>query len=649
MAEGRTELIVPGGNKGFHLLDLRLAHTCQFPDLHDPVPQQLFRGGLVVHIRKRQGFRVILVPRQLPEDGTFPDALRAIQHKDTVELRTGIKYARYRGSQKFAGDGPDVRRIVRLQAAAEQRVDAAFPVPVRQILQILPDRMKAPVVRHLGETGVHIPPGEDGVAPVEVNNELRGVRIPPEGIRLLPVPGQFAGHLHAAGDAVVGEGLQKRVVVQDQHKIPGAVLEGLGVGVVFQVLDPGVIRGHSGPERRGQALCSGRTRNRRYSPRVPGSPRGPIPAEISGSGFRAFPVQAKLHRVLGKGEIAHLVEGLLGIVVPELMDPDQIKSIQQLPAGRVRRMMGIDEAVVVDHHAGSRLRGNVIPTVFGIRRRVDAGQEGFHGQLDGEILAAEYTDDAVLIERILLGIGGFFPHGRLPRRSRPLGYVAPVVIHCEIVIHGKRIAAGLLEIEDAVGGSGGPVHHAVSLIGGIVEEIHTELLRDHPHERLVLVLGNFPVKKKHQAVPRGLRLMLVRGIQEILYPGELLPAEGREIDLRRNVVRVQGAAIPGDHMPPLPDPLTQPAGNETAVILQIVPLGLWQLRILGDSLGGADRNTVPVLQLLPGQFDVFVTPVVAMVAHRNLQNGIIHRQYPPPVSVPDPSGSFPHNPEATGY
>ncbi len=134
--------------------------------------------------------------------------------------------------------------------------------------------------------------------------------------------------------AVVGEGLQKRVVVQDQHKIPGAVLEGLGVGVVFQVLDPGVIRGHSGPERRGQALCSGRTRNRRYSPRVPGSPRGPIPAEISGSGFRAFPVQAKLHRVLGKGEIAHLVEGLLGIVVPELMDPDQIKRRQSTPRER---------------------------------------------------------------------------------------------------------------------------------------------------------------------------------------------------------------------------------------------------------------------------------------------------------------------------
>ena len=60
LAVGRAILIVGGGEECLDLFDVGLFHASQLTDLHGPEALQLFRSGLVIHVRQGERFRVIL-------------------------------------------------------------------------------------------------------------------------------------------------------------------------------------------------------------------------------------------------------------------------------------------------------------------------------------------------------------------------------------------------------------------------------------------------------------------------------------------------------------------------------------------------------------------------------------------------------------
>ena len=306
------------------------------------------------------------------------------------------------------------------------------------------------------------------------------------------------------------------------------------------------------------------------------------------------------------------------------MDPHQVEGIHQLPAGGIRRVMGIDKPVVVNHHAGSGIRRDIVPPAAGVRRGIHVRKEGLHRRLNREICPAESADQPVLVQGILLVLRAVFQDFRLPGTGRPLADVPPVLIHAQVLIHRQRAAKGLVKHKLAVGGAGRPVHHPVRLIRAVVEIIHADLLRRHPHEGRILLLRNLPVKQHDQAVPRRLRRMLMGRIQKPVDPREGLPAQRPEVHLRGDIVRVQTADGPEEHMSLFPHAALQPAADKAALVLQGIALLLRQPRILRDRLRGADRNPVPIPDPLPGVFLVLVLPVRPPVADGNLQYGIIH-------------------------
>ena len=53
-SETGAVLIVLPGDKGFHLFQVRLLHTCHLSDFMNPVPLQFLCSGLVVHVGKGQ-------------------------------------------------------------------------------------------------------------------------------------------------------------------------------------------------------------------------------------------------------------------------------------------------------------------------------------------------------------------------------------------------------------------------------------------------------------------------------------------------------------------------------------------------------------------------------------------------------------------
>ena len=64
-----------------------------------------------------------------------------------------------------------------------------------------------------------------------------------------------------------------------------------------------------------------------------------------------FFFQYFLHRFVVLGKSAHIQIGCFLIFVTELMYPYQIKSVQELPSGRIGCMMTVSELIVVHDNA----------------------------------------------------------------------------------------------------------------------------------------------------------------------------------------------------------------------------------------------------------------------------------------------------------
>ena len=118
-AIGLAEFIVRPADKGFHGFNVYLANTGQFAELQNPIALQLFRCGLVFHVRNCQAVGEPFAAQLCKQCG-FANALRAIQNKDGVKLHPRFVHTSNGGAQGFASDSAGIRCVVCTQIIDEQ-------------------------------------------------------------------------------------------------------------------------------------------------------------------------------------------------------------------------------------------------------------------------------------------------------------------------------------------------------------------------------------------------------------------------------------------------------------------------------------------------------------------------------------------------
>ena len=118
-----------------------------------------------------------------------------------------------------------------------------------------------------------------------------------------------------------------------------------------------------------------------------------------------FLENAHLHILVSNGKISHRIEGLLRIIVRELVDPHDIKSIQKLAAGRIRRMKAVRKLIVDNDDAGGTVSRDIVISSFHRRRLIYIRQELLY-RFPDRICTAESADYACLCQRIRLLLCG---------------------------------------------------------------------------------------------------------------------------------------------------------------------------------------------------------------------------------------------------
>ena len=301
-------------------------------DLHDPDALQLLSCGLVPGVGQTEGVAKPF-PAQLPEQGALADAGLAIQDQDRVELAARLQHALDGSDQGLPGDGADVGGVLGAQIVDQQRVHSRHAVPLGQVLDVLPQRVEAALVRDDGQRlGEAILRELDAVLVGHISIEEGVVSVAPVFARA--APGQLALDLDGAAQLIVPDPLKGGVVLQDQH------------GVGDQRLDVAVL----GADELGLPAVIDVVRDRHALKFEHRSPLCIARERQADAGIFAGPFS----HGLVTWELVDRFVLVAVIQVPELVDADQVEGVAELAAGRVGAVVGVGEDVaVIDHEAGS--------------------------------------------------------------------------------------------------------------------------------------------------------------------------------------------------------------------------------------------------------------------------------------------------------
>lgn len=187
-----------------------------------------------------------------------------------------------------------------------------------------------------------------------------------------------------------------------------------------------------------------------------------------------------------------------------------------------------------------------------------------------------------------------------------------------ILIYIEGLTDIIIKYELAVGRTGCPIHHAVRLVGRIVEVIHADLLCHHTEHCRVLIFADLTGKQKHQTVSGIIGCMAVGRVNKIGKVTEDLTNRTAEIKSCRNMVCIQKTYRAEQHIAVLTDTAFQPTTDQTTDILQIAALLLGEFRIFLGSLGCTHRVLVTVGDVLPIHLLVLIFLVCSAVTYRNL-------------------------------
>ena len=402
-SEACPVLVILPGNKGFHLIQVRFPHPGKLPDLHDPVPLQLLRRRLVIHVRQVQAVRVPFTA-QLRDQRALSDPLVPVQNNHAVKLDSRMVHPAVSRAQLLPCNCPYIWSVLRPKIIDQQRIHALHPVPIRKRIKELPDRMVGPVVHGLRDSDIIIPGRKRPVCRIHIADQLGVIRVPPELGRMRP--GNLSPDLHAVRQLVEHNPFQVLIILQDQHEIMQVILKFHALLFILQLLLPGV--------------------RIRF-------------IKILRCRLPLFLKDTEFHLLIRRGEFGHGVIGLFRVIIRELMHPHRVKSVQQLPAGRIRRVEAVGKLLVNNDDSGGTVCRNIVIPSFHRRRRVNIRQELFD-RLPDRVSTAESPHRAGLCQRIRLLFCGLFHRFRFPGRYRPCGNVPPVIVHPQISVRIQNVA-----------------------------------------------------------------------------------------------------------------------------------------------------------------------------------------------------------------
>ena len=315
-AVGCAVLVHLAADEALHDVDVGLPGALHLADLHDPDALQLLSCGLVPGVGQTEGVAKPF-PAQLPEQGALADAGLAIQDQDRVELAARLQHALDGSDQGLPGDGADVGGVLGAQIVDQQRVHSRHAVPLGQVLDVLPQRVEAALVRDDGQRlGEAILRELDAVLVGHISIEEGVVSVAPVFARA--APGQLALDLDGAAQLIVPDPLKGGVVLQDQHgvgdqRLDGSVLreDELGFPVFLWLRQRLALEVEHG-------LRPGVARERHANARI---------------------LRGELGHLLVAGALAAALVLLAVVHVAELVEADEVEGVAELAAGRVRAVV----------------------------------------------------------------------------------------------------------------------------------------------------------------------------------------------------------------------------------------------------------------------------------------------------------------------
>ena len=151
-AIGLPEFIIGSGNKGFHGLHIHLLDPSQLSQFQNPISLQLLCSRLVFHIGNGEAVRIPLLSQQ-GKQGGFSNSLRAVQHKDGIELDPRFIHSGDRSGKGFPGNRTDVGCIFRTQIIDQEGIQPLCSIPL-QGRKIFFDGMIEPLRRYHSQQSI---------------------------------------------------------------------------------------------------------------------------------------------------------------------------------------------------------------------------------------------------------------------------------------------------------------------------------------------------------------------------------------------------------------------------------------------------------------------------------------------------------------
>ena len=324
--------------------------------------------------------------REFAHKGGLALPLSANQRQDRVELDAGLERTADGRRECLACDRTIELRVLRPEVVDKDRVQTRDAVPC-QPQQVILEWIEGMAGRDLAECILDRAFAANAVNFLEVVPQRRVVAIHPRRRPLARPPRQIAQHDNPMREVVDRSGaFQPWVVLENELDVLRGTLVTAHLCYVH-LREPVVI------------LLVVRLRFEVLSYLLKPLLTDRDPNAVIGR-------RELLHRLVARQTPGRCVRCGVLVANAKLVNAYKVKRVDELPAARIRRMMAKKElAVIVDHGSRRRRSRRVGVTVICRALLIYSRQERVH-RLGDAVRTAERSDNAFLVQRILLFLGG---------------------------------------------------------------------------------------------------------------------------------------------------------------------------------------------------------------------------------------------------
>ena len=185
------------------------------------------------------------------------------------------------------------------------------------------------------------------------------------------------------------------------------------------------------------------------------------------------------------------------------MEAHQVPGVAQLPAGRIRGVVRVEEkTILIGHGAAGGTAAGKGEATGDVARCVHVRQELIYS-LIYVVCLTESADDAGFLQRVLLAAGFGRQRFLIPRVDGPLAAIAPVGILSQDAVRIQQRRVGMFTDILAVAAAAGPVHEPGRFERRPVGPFHADPRRQHAADRLVFVRGDGACQRQQHPQARG--------------------------------------------------------------------------------------------------------------------------------------------------